>query len=111
MKIYVDELPKSCEGCPCYHDGDGFEECKCNSTNHYVWYNKNGFFDCSQERPQDCPLQSLADYTKQVRKEVVQEIKDKAYQDSEFYDLENGGISERNTYLINEHILDQIQGE
>ena len=53
----------------------------------------------------------LSDYTKQVRKEVVQEIKDKAYQDSEFYDLENGGISERKTYLINEHILNQIQGE
>ena len=65
-----------------------------------MWFNKD---------TDNVEIVSLADYTKQVRKEVVKEIKDKAYQDSEFYDLENGGISERNTYLINEHILDQIQ--
>lgn len=55
MKIYVDELPKDCWDCP-MHDG---ENGWCKMLVCYTDY-----------IPKDCPLQSLADYTKQVRKEV-----------------------------------------
>ena len=98
MKVYVDELPKSSGDCVF-----------CKQTEYYYYCDKLHTKLDYINKEKECPLHSLTDYTKQVRKEVVQEIKDKAYQDSEFYDLKNGGISERNTYLINEHILDQIQ--
>ena len=111
MKVYVSELPNSCEECPMCRSG----KLKLQRKGRYVEVEQCVFGQYKYQTIDDeidtCPLQSLSDYTKQVRKEVVQEIKDKAYQDSEFYDLENGGISERKTYLINEHILDQIQGE
>lgn len=63
MKIYVSELPKDCIDCPC--------ECEyyCNLLNEDVGCCKYG------EIHKDCSLQSLADYTKQVREEVVDEIK------------------------------------
>ena len=64
MKIYVDELPKSCGDCVF-----------CKQT-EYCYYcdklhTKLGYID----KDKDCPLQSLSDHTKQVRKEVVQEIR------------------------------------
>ena len=91
MKVYVENKDKmtSCQW--------GYDE---ESKRYFVKLN----FDLPSNT--EVKVLSLSDYTKQVRKEVVQEIKDKAYQDSEFYDLENGGIFERKTYLINEHILD-----
>ena len=104
MTIYVSELPKSCRECFCNVEdtwcalsdgemGDICEECD-NKTRH-----------------KKCPLLSLAEHNKQVRKEVCDEIREKSYKDSELYDLPSGGISERSTYLINEHILDQIQNK
>ena len=51
MRIFVDELPKDCIDCPC--------------VGCYKW----------SERHKNCPLQSLADYTKQVRKEVCNDFK------------------------------------
>ena len=76
MTIYVDELPKSCE------------ECEYFTPNHCSKYGRNfcllarmPFYNTKEEREKtrgqhkdslsdfDCPLQSLADYTKQVRKE------------------------------------------
>lgn len=63
MKVYVDELPKDCIGCPCE------SEYYCNLLNEDVGFLKLG------EVHQNCPLQSLSDYTKQVRKEIVQQIK------------------------------------
>lgn len=63
MKVYVDELPKDCIDCPCE------SEYYCNLLNEDVGCCKWG------EIHKNCPLQSLADYTKQVRKEVCEEIK------------------------------------
>lgn len=65
MKIYVDELPKSCGDCVF-----------CKQT-EYCYYcdklhTKLGYIDKDKE----CPLQSLSDYTKQVRKGVVEEIRE-----------------------------------
>lgn len=64
MKIYVDELPKCCLECQleCPYE----DRCVDTIT-----------MNCSEciGRPKDCPLQSLSDYTKQVRNEVCEEIK------------------------------------
>lgn len=66
MKIYIDELPKSCAECKllgifrwCYLKDSVCDEIK-NNKRHVL-----------------CPLKPLSDYTKQVRKEVVEEIKEK----------------------------------
>ena len=62
MKVYVDELPKSCERCP-YHD------------------TKYGICDISGSRVEyfGChSLTPLSDYTKQVKKEVCEKIRENA---------------------------------
>jgi hypothetical protein len=56
-----------------------------------------------KEKPKNCPLQSLSDYTKQVRKEVVQEIYKKVIEIIEDED----NIKRRDLM----YILDRIQGE
>ena len=61
MKVYVDSEIERCLDCPCHNGESGY----CQITGKYV----------CEYIPKSCPLQSLADYTKQVRKEVVQEIK------------------------------------
>ena len=58
MKVYVDELPKDCIDCPCE------SEYYCNLLNEDVGCCEWG------EIHKNCPLQPLADYTKQVKKEV-----------------------------------------
>lgn len=63
MRIFVDELPKDCIDCPCE------SEYYCNLLNEDVGCCKWG------EIHKNCPLQSITDYTKQVREEVVEEIK------------------------------------
>lgn len=62
MKLYVDELPKDCIDCPCE------SEYYCNLLNEDVGCCKWG------EIHKNCPLQSLSDYTKQVRKEVIDKV-------------------------------------
>ena len=93
MKVYVDELPKSCEDCVCHNGVSG--RCK---ILHRVT------FDIP---PRDCPLQSLSDYTKQVRKEVVQEIKD----NSEYVFVNEEDINKIviPSWQIPSKVLDQIQ--
>ena len=63
MKVYVDELPKSCLDCPCE------SEYYCNLLNRDI-----EFLELSKGC-KDCSLQSLTDYTKQVRKEVCNDFK------------------------------------
>ena len=95
MTIYVDELPKSCRECFCNVEdtwcalsdgemGDICEECD-NKTRH-----------------KKCPLQPFSDYTKQVRKEVL-DIIDKKFNCC--------GYVEEKFEDIKEYILDQLQGE
>ena len=86
MKVYVDELPKDCIDCPCE------SEYYCNLLNEDVGCCKWG------EIHKNCPLQSLADYTKQVRKEVCEEIRKTLFEFLLTYDV----ITDK---------LDQIQGE
>ena len=67
MKVYVEKLPKDCIGCPCE------SEYYCNLLNEDVGCCKWG------EIHKNCPLQSLTDYTKQVRKEVCEKIGGEIY--------------------------------
>ena len=97
MKVYVDELPKDCIGCPCE------SEYYCNLLNEDIGFLKWG------EVHKNCPLQSISEYTKQVRKEVCEEVYKKCeplFRLVNNYD--NGDVIERNE-LVN--ILDQVQGE
>lgn len=94
MKVYVENLPKKCGDCPCC-SGNQY----CNYMwEHYTDTEKPHFDECNlkdyckvpydfnnnmkkykewldnlpknnDEQHKNCPLQSLADYTKQVRKE------------------------------------------
>ena len=75
MKIYVDELPKSCEDCPCKDDTYCNLYWKTKKECLNVW---DAIFN--EERDEQCPLHSLANYTKQVRKEVFEEIRNKIEQ-------------------------------
>lgn len=69
MKVYVENLPKYCEECPCCNECMDYG-ISCNLDDI-----KLSYCDYAKKRHINCPLQSLADYTKQVRKEVVQEIR------------------------------------
>ena len=90
MKVYVDELPSCCEDCVCHNGVSG----RCKLLHRTT-------FDIP---PRDCPLQSLSDHTKQVRNEVIKEIKDKINQAKLLYEWKGEEITI-------EDILDQIQGE
>ena len=66
MEYFVDEMPRDCASCKHYHMNcaDGYSCSKLRKEIHPNFSEGIGY------RHQDCPLQSLADYTKQVRKEV-----------------------------------------
>ena len=96
MKVYVDELPKSCERCP-FHDT---KYGRCDISGARVDY-----FGCHSLAP-------LSDHDKQVRKQVCEEIAKKMENklvrmqpDGEF-----GTRLAIDWYDINK-VLDQIQGE
>lgn len=108
MKEWLEEkdMPKDCATCKYY---------VLNCADTYSCIKQNGkaiccnFSDGMGYRHEDCPLKSLADYTKQVRKEVCEEIYKKCeplFRLVNNYD--NGDVIERNELV---DILDQIQGE
>ena len=99
MEYFVDEMPRDCASCKHYHMNcaDGYSCSKLRKEIHPNFSEGIGY------RHQDCPLQSLADYTKQVRKEVLDIIEEKfnccGYVEEKFED-------------IKKYVLDQIeQGE
>lgn len=71
MEYFVDEMPRDCASCKHYHMNcaDGYSCSKLRKEIHPNFSEGIGY------RHQDCPLQSLSDYTKQVRKEVCDKIK------------------------------------
>ena len=102
MKVYVDELPNNCVNCDF-----GYANNSC-----YIDYEVDlRKFDKNKKHPK-CPLQSLTDYTKQVRKEVVQELKEKL-KPKEIFHPEDEFTLDYDFYYKEdvEEILDQIQGE
>ena len=74
MKVYVDELPKECFECPCFEgiETPAFCPCRLDFIENDKVQNYHKFDECNDNV---CPLQSLADYTKQVRKEVCNDFK------------------------------------
>ena len=116
MKVYVEneDIPKRCAECRfCYYNED--EYLHCCRINGVDIENKK----CWREVHKDCPLLSISDYTKQVRKEVCEEIKkwcDKNFNwvgDGVGYDGQdyNEMIGSNNTINKLRKFLDQIQGE
>jgi hypothetical protein len=92
MKVYVEDLlVKNCSCCDfCYTNSQG---CVCKLTGHITRYDEP-----FEEMRSKCPLHSLADYTKQVRKEAFEEL----YKFCEEHHFSKYSIDE---------FLDQIQGE
>lgn len=96
MKVYVSELPKSCGDCVF-----------CKQTEYYYYcdklHTKLGYFD----KEKDCPLQSLDEHDKQVRKEVCDSFRKTAMQ--YYKECDRGSLMLSVTDVW--EILDQIQGE
>ena len=67
MKVYVSELPKKCADCP-FYKLDTYVDVYGYQTNLHECVLDGSMLTNS------CPLQSLADYTKQVRKEVLDQV-------------------------------------
>lgn len=99
MKVYVSELPKDCIDCPCE------SEYYCNLLNEDVGCLKWG------EIHKDCPLQSLTEHDKQVRKELIGDLKEELKR--------NGRCSIRKIGIIDfliemdklNEILEEFKGE
>ena len=98
MEYFVDEMPRDCASCKHYHMNcaDGYSCSKLRKEIHPNFSEGIGY------RHQDCPLQSLYDHDKQVRKEVL-DIIDKKFNCC--------GYVEEKFEDIKEYILDQLQGE
>jgi hypothetical protein len=112
MKVYVDELPKSCEECLMCRSG----KLKLQRKGRYVEAEQCVFGQYKYQTIDDeintCPLQSLADYTKQVRKEAVQELKEKLKSKEEFHPEDEFTIDYDFYYKEDvEDVLNEIQGE
>lgn len=99
MKVYVDELPKSCSDCVF-----------CKQT-EYCYYcdklhTKLGYFD----KDTDCPLISLSEHNKQVRKEVVQEIRKQLKEVEKFHPEDDFEIDYDYYYKEDiDEILDKLE--
>ena len=106
MKVYVDELPKSCQKC---HFCEYFEEDAHGKGKHEVACYFNGSLGNilygNQTSPKTCPLETLADHDKKVRAEVVAEIKQKAVHSHFGY----MGKTEKGYYDIYAGILEDIE--
>ena len=97
MKAYVDELPNLCCYCKFYYGNSQGAVCRLNGilTNHN---------ETLGQMKRCCPLQSLADHDKQVRREVCEKINAELYNKMVLYNkkLEYSDIA---------LILNQLQGE
>ena len=109
MEYFVDEMPRDCASCKHYHMNcaDGYSCSKLRKEIHPNFSEGIGY------RHQDCPLQSLADYTKQVREEVVEEIKEKFNDTIKHHFCPNPSSVDFITLCISEveEFLDQVKGE
>lgn len=111
MEYFVDEMPRDCASCKHYHMNcaDGYSCSKLRKEIHPNFSEGIGY------RHQDCPLQSLTDYTKQVRKEIVQEITQEVKKliDSKDFKLCNHEYANGYCFGLQydlAKILDQLQG-
>lgn len=106
MRVYVDEMPKNCNNCPC--KGNKY----CNLS----------FTECKAKRPEDCWLELLADHDKQVRADerkkaceaIIEHFKEKSSRrmccvvlDSDFAEIDFDSLKDEIESCIEE--LDQIE--
>ena len=113
MKVYVDKLPKDCWNCPCaiksqrqqFKDKERMMDTFMEDCMHCIPLDK-----WIVEKHKNCPLQSLRDYTKQVRKEVCEEIINFIKYNGKYeYNNNNLGVFIVESLFLD--FLDQIQGE
>ena len=97
MKVYVSELPKSCSYCPC----------KCFETDT-CQLNKGIKCPLDNKIANKCPLKSLSDYTKQVRKEVLADLKEKYKQKMANALGDDEEIGHINCDAVLEELLEEI---
>ena len=100
MKVYVSELPKKCEDCVFSETG-------------FVWDSEVRFCKLKpkcmnwialyDDKRDDCTLCSIADYTKQVRNDVVSELMN-IINESQYMNRHNS-IDKETLFKV----LDQIQ--
>lgn len=94
MKIYVDEMPKRCNGCPCFRN-DIESNCGLDDGEH------DYFLD--EIDGDECPLRPVAERETEVRKDVVEKIKKWCIKN--FNWVGNG----TNTIKRLEEFLDQVE--
>ena len=106
MKIYVDELPKCCEECPMCRSG----KLKLQRKGRYVEAEQCVFgqykFQTIDDEIDTCPLHSISDYIKQVRKEVCEEIRNRFLATCQ---IEKGCDTASFSLEVLNRILDQIE--
>lgn len=112
MQIYVDEIPKNCDECKFQvfvaHNQHGWRR-----HERYCSIMKDNYdCKCSKEH---CPLKSLGEHDKQVRKEVAENLKQEIiYYPVGLLDIDKNpqiktlGISKEILESYFEKILDQI---
>ena len=92
IKVYIDELPKTCNECPC-----------CDSFSFCHLLNKHCLKTCNTQILCDCPLINIKVHNQELVKEVCEKIKLK-FSDTRSH---NWGIEQFELY----EFLDQIQKE
>ena len=97
MKVCVEKLPKDCIDCPCE------SEYYCNLLNEDVGCCEWG------EIHKNCPLQSLADYTKQVRNNTFDKISSEYAKRLSAFMRTKISVSTAMSKL--DEVLDQLQGK
>lgn len=106
QEIYIKgEMPKSCWECPCFRN-DLEQPCGLDDED------KGYFLD--EIDGGECPLKALAEHDKQIRKEVVQEIKDIAGDYFELPICYNCGETSNDDVILTGNdlteILERIEG-
>lgn len=105
IKVYVDELPESCDKCP-YH-----------SKKLLFAENKDSIYktDCRLGFAQNCNIKSIKTHDRELVRQVCEKIKEKAFGLWYFVLNEQQEHFEGNRYVLSQKdfndILDQIQKE
>lgn len=109
-KVYVDELPESCDECKYYTQFTDGMGC-------IVAQELRPMDECDNYMQASCPLQSIKDHDRELVKEVCEKIKERAVnmyyaEDQEDDSIEQAIVISRNE-AVDEFIdiLDQIQKE
>lgn len=106
MEMYVDKMPKDCWHCPCFRDNIDFPCGLGDGVKDYYLDEIDGG---------ECPLKSIAEHDKQVRKEVCEEIRKTIFEylgASSMEELDKLSLfASTLTYDVVTDKLDEIEGE